>query len=97
MRLFGKLCSDYTNRCGNCHAFLGEDSFCRYCGTKRGEGKFEPYSDEPQCVYGPPPIPRVHNCKNCGFEWQTCMMIDYQLYCPKCGSRADMKEIHDKD
>ena len=32
--------TDYTDRCGNCHEFLGkEDRFCRYCGTRRGEGK----------------------------------------------------------
>ena len=36
--------TDYSGRCGNCHERLGKnDKYCRYCGTKRGEGKFRPY------------------------------------------------------
>ena len=31
------------DQCGNCHAYLGDDQYCRYCGTKAGEGAFEPY------------------------------------------------------
>ena len=52
--------TDYTGKCGNCHKMLGsEDKYCRYCGTKRGEGKFESEQNMIQCVYGPMPGKRV--------------------------------------
>ena len=83
--------SDYQNRCGNCAEYIGtEDQYCRYCGTKRGEGSFKPYYNEPQCVYGPPPVKRIHSCTKCGFEWSTSVMIDRQRYCPKCGSSCNV-------
>ena len=88
--------TDYENRCGNCSEYIGTvDQYCRYCGTKRGEGEFKPYYNEPQCVYGPPPVDRLHTCNNCGYEWTTCSMIDCQRYCPKCGSRCSVKESFD--
>ena len=78
--------TDYENRCGKCTGYLEpEDQYCRYCGAKRGEGEFNPYYDEPVCVYGPPPVNRLHTCKKCGYEWTVCAMIDEQRYCPKCG------------
>lgn len=83
--------SDYQNRCGNCAEHIGtEDQYCRYCGTKRGKGSFKPYYNEPQCVYGPPPVRRIHSCTKCGFEWSTSVMIDRQRYCPKCGSSCNV-------
>lgn len=89
-----RLSKDYTDRCGNCTKYLGkEDQFCRYCGTKRGEGSFRPYEDMVQCVYGPPPEERFHKCKACGFEWTTNMMIDNQYYCPKCGGNCPPQEL----
>ena len=84
----GKGSAAYEGRCGNCHRHIGDDEYCRYCGTKRGEGEFLPFEDIVQCVYGPPPIPRTHRCKSCGFEWTTHVMIDRQRYCPKCGGSA---------
>ena len=38
------LSTDYEDRCGNCQSFM-EDSekYCKFCGTAKGEGKFEPY------------------------------------------------------
>lgn len=77
------------DQCGNCHAYLGDDAYCRYCGTKAGEGAFEPYMNYEQCVYGPPPIEREHTCQACGFSWRTNMMIDNQQFCPKCGGKVD--------
>lgn len=105
--LFSKRCSgcgsmlkfltdDYTDRCGNCQQSMGKDEFCRYCGAKRGEGSFDPYYNEPQCVYGPPPVTRVHKCRKCGFEWSTNMMIDNQRYCPKCGGGCDVTSEEDE-
>ena len=86
------LTDDHTDRCGNCHKFIGSDEYCRSCGTKRGEGAFDPYYNEPVCVYGPPPVERKHSCSACGFEWTTCMMIDDQRYCPRCGSGCSVTE-----
>ncbi len=81
-----KIPKEYEGRCGNCHKFIGDDPYCAYCGTKAGEGDFKPFKDEMQCVYGPPPVNRTHSCKDCGFEYTTCVMIDNQRFCPQCGS-----------
>ncbi len=90
MKLFTnkKMSTDYTNLCGNCRGYIGSNKYCPYCGTKAGEGKFEPYPIEEmmQCVYGPPPVTRVHKCPDCGYTYSTCVMIDNQRYCPECGS-----------
>lgn len=85
------MCTDYTNRCGNCHKILNDnDKYCPYCGTKRGEGKFEPYENVMTCIYGPPPEERVHQCKKCGYEWSVISMIDSQKYCPQCGGNSEI-------
>lgn len=85
--------TDYTNRCGNCHKSLDEnEKYCRYCGTKRGEGAFQPYQNIMQCIYGPMPQKRVHKCTACDHWWQTMLMIDNEKFCPECGSRADVYE-----
>lgn len=85
------LCIDYEGRCGNCCRRLDEgDAYCRHCGTKRGEGKFEPYSNIMQCVYGPKPQKREYECSKCGYTWERVVMtVDY--HCPKCGGEARQK------
>lgn len=76
-------------QCGNCHAFLeAEDKYCRICGTRVGEGPYEPYQDLMECIYGPMPEDRTHICKSCGYKWTTCKMLDEEKYCPKCGGHA---------
>ncbi|MGN0745373.1 MAG: hypothetical protein ACI4ML_01725 [Aristaeellaceae bacterium] len=83
------MCTDYTNRCGNCHEWMpAEDKYCRHCGTKRGGGKFLPYTNIMECIYGPMPMKRLHQCPACRYEWEACLMIDEEDYCPMCGSRA---------
>lgn len=84
------------NECGNCHARLGsEDKYCTICGTKAGEGKFEPYQNIIQCIYGPMPVVRNHICRDCGYQWKNCMMIDKEKYCPKCGNKVEVSEDGD--
>ena len=84
-----RLITPTKDQCGNCHAHLGpEDKFCRICGTRRGEGAYEPYREIMQCIYGPMPETRTHTCKQCGYSWTTCVMIDDQRYCPQCGGDA---------
>lgn len=79
--------SDYEGRCGNCHGLLQEDDlYCRYCGTKRGDGDFLPYENIMVCIYGPMPVDREHKCPKCGYEWTNCVMVDKEEYCPKCGT-----------
>ena len=79
--------TDYEGRCGNCHSRIRDDEkYCRYCGTKRGEGKFEPYQNVMQCIYGPMPVKRVRKCTKCKKKWKTMVMIDDQNFCPDCGS-----------
>ena len=88
-----KWSTDYKGKCGNCHDALREgDKYCRYCGTKRGDGKFEPYQNIMQCIYGPMPVKRVHKCPKCQNTWKTLLMIDNQDFCPNCGSRSRIIE-----
>ncbi len=72
--------------CGNCHNPLGEkEKFCPYCGTKRGEGKFDPFDNEITCVYGPP-VTVKYKCKACGNKWTVNTLGgDNSMYCPECG------------
>ena len=85
---------DHT-QCGNCHAHLDEgDRYCRKCGTKVGDGAFEPYQQIIQCIYGPMPVERTHICEQCGYTWTTCQMIDRDEFCPKCGGKAPATERH---
>lgn len=80
-------------QCGNCHAPLGpDDRYCRICGTKVGKGAYEPHQDLMECIYGPRPVEREHTCRKCGFKWTTCVMLDDEKYCPKCGGKAPGKE-----
>lgn len=81
--------TDYTNRCGNCHAYLRpEDKYCRYCGTKRGKGRFKPFENIIECVYGPT-VKRKYKCSSCGHIWVVGMMGgDNSRYCPQCGKKT---------
>ena len=31
-------------------------------------------------------------CKKCGYEWETCLMIDREKYCPVCGAPAPVEK-----
>lgn len=88
--------TDYEGRCGNCHSRLQEnDKYCRHCGTRRGEGAFEPYQNLMQCIYGPRPVERKHRCTQCPHTWVSCLMVDDEDYCPECGSPAAWDYIED--
>lgn len=81
--------TDYEGRCGNCHSRIGDnDLYCRLCGTKRGEGTFEPYANLIACVYGPP-IKTVFKCNACGHSWEiTVLGGDKSKFCPQCGKET---------
>ena len=51
-----------------------------------GKAKF--IEEDFACIYGPPPIKRVHTCEKCGYSWETHQMVDNQRCCPKCGGKA---------
>lgn len=90
-----ELSTDYEGRCGNCHKFIGEDEYCRYCGTKKGEGKFEPYDNFIPCIYGSPNT-YIHKCKKCGTEFQSSgMSVPRPSYCYKCGNKVTCEEEFD--
>ena len=81
--------TDYSDRCGNCHEYFDKkDKYCKNCGTKRGEGKFEAFKNEMYCVYGPP-IKKKYRCSNCDHMWITCHLggMDSSNYCPQCGEK----------
>lgn len=90
-----QMSTDYMNRCGNCTKFLAEeDRYCRYCGTKRGEGAFKPYMVSAFCIYGPPPIKQKYECRHCGNSWIASMSVGHQKYCGQCGMPAEIaKEL----
>ena len=79
--------TDYKGRCGNCHQELREkDKFCRFCGTRRGDGKFKPFLNSMYAVYGPPVKTKL-KCNACEFSWESeCLGSDRSKYCPQCGS-----------
>lgn len=83
------MITDYEGRCGNCHSLLGDsDKYCKYCGTKRGEGAFLPYFNETYYAYGPP-IKTIFTCRSCGHSWETKVWGgDNSKYCPHCGKQA---------
>lgn len=83
--------TDYKGRCGNCHALFPnkKDKYCVYCGTKRGEGAFEPFQNIASCIYGPPPKKHSHKCKVCGHQWSYIAMLDDQKFCSRCGGPSE--------
>lgn len=87
-------CTNYEGKCGNCHKSLDADhKYCRFCGTKRGEGKFEPYQNLIQCIYGPMPIRRKRKCTKCEKTWETFSMLDNEHFCPDCGSPTTVEDL----
>ena len=74
---------------------LGNDEYCRYCGTKRGEGEFKPYENFVPCVYGSP-ITYIHKCEKCGTEFQSNGMGGRAWYCYKCGSNNISEDVWDE-
>ena len=88
--MYTEMETDYKNRCGNCHEKMGLfDKFCRYCGTPRGEGAFEPYENYVDTVYAPPMKTR-HTCLNCGYKWIVKDLgEDEARFCPKCRGNLD--------
>ena len=86
------LSTDYTGRCGNCHELFSNDGekYCTYCGTKRGEGKFEPYDNRAYCIYGPMPEKRTRECVKCGNQWTYTAMLDKEKYCTQCGGTSKL-------
>jgi len=74
------------DRCGKCWRYLGdEDNFCRKCGTKRGDGEFNPEDNVMYPVYGPPPVDFKFQCKSCGLSWTEKLMVNCNRFCPRCG------------
>jgi len=73
--------------CANCkQSYIEGDKYCRFCGAPMGRPE---YIDEDfACIYGPPPIKRVHTCVKCGHQWTTAAMLDRQRFCPQCGGEA---------
>ncbi len=92
-----ELSTDYEGRCGNCHEYLGEnEKYCKYCGTKRGEGEFKPYENIVYVVYGPP-LNVKYKCKSCGHTWIVRTLgSDHSKYCPECG-KSRIIEVESKD
>ena len=81
---------DYENKCGNCHKQLRTgEKYCKYCGTKRGEGAFKPYRNVSYGLYGPCGT-YFYKCHHCGkiFEYWTIGSSDVKN-CPSCGSEVE--------
>lgn len=76
--------------CANCkNTFVQGDKYCRYCGAPLGKPDY--IEEDFACIYGPPPMKRIHKCAECGYSWATNLMIDDEKFCPKCGGAAPVK------
>ena len=81
--------------CANCkEPFSKGDRYCRYCGAQLGTPDY--IEENFACIYGPPPIKRIHKCENCGYSWKTVLMLDKESFCPKCGGPAPVSEEIDE-
>ena len=85
----GLFITDYHVRCGNCNCTLEPDErYCRICGTKRGEGRFEPENNEFFGIYAPSIWTR-YQCNECGKTWEgTVFSIYKSCFCPQCGKKT---------
>ena len=86
--------TDYEGLCGNCHQPLGlHDKYCKFCGTKRGEGDFRPFANPSYCVYGPL-IAYKFICNKCGNIWTGEQLggSGYQ-HCPECGAYVGHPQV----
>ena len=73
--------------CANCKkAYIEGDRYCRFCGAPMGKAAF--IEEDFACIYGPPPVKRVHTCEKCGYSWETVLMIDNERCCPRCVGSA---------
>lgn len=87
------LSQDYEGKCGECREIIADDyKYCTYCGTKAGEGSFEPYENLNACVYGAPRDYKLV-CPECGYTDEgSAMTGDIPGYCPYCGTEAEVTE-----
>lgn len=87
------LSTDYEGKCGECREIIADDyKYCTYCGTKAGEGSFEPYENLNACVYGAPRDYKLV-CPECGYTDEgSAMTGDIPGYCPYCGTEAEVTE-----
>lgn len=89
--------TDYKGICENCHkSFIGGEKYCFFCGTKRGDRKFDPYLNLMQGLYGPMPVERVRKCTKCKKTWTTLLMVDQENSCPDCGAPSKIIEENGK-
>ncbi|MBR5682932.1 MAG: hypothetical protein IKW96_06595 [Ruminococcus sp.] len=82
--------------CGNCREVIGDDRFCRYCGSENISVMYAPEEDVIRCIYGPPPVMRKHTCSACGYSWSRCLMTDREKFCPLCGGIAVTESDNDQ-
>ena len=77
--------------CANCGGdYVDGDKYCRFCGAPMGAPHYAALDFA--CIYGPPPVKRVHTCKKCGYSWTTNLMLDRARWCPQCGGPAPARE-----
>ena len=77
--------------CRNCNGPWREgDKYCRYCGAPLTNPGYK--IEEFYTIYGPRPVGRRHVCSNCGYMWETVLMIDRERFCPRCGAEASTEE-----
>ena len=93
---------DAGEMCANCLSYLRDDwKYCIHCGTKKGEGIFNPSSNDCVIVYGPEYL-SFFKCKKCGYKWSvnTIYTGDDEpivAYCPICGTKKIKMYYEDGD
>ena len=77
--------------CFNCNHYLHDNwKYCPFCGTKKGEGEFNPARNSGWNIllYGPLTT-KYYKCKKCHYKWNYEFMMDEPRIrcCPKCGNK----------
>lgn len=80
--------------CKNCNRSLDDDSiFCCFCGTRVGKESYVPKDDLMQVIYGPMPVTKEYNCKQCGYSWEEVIVFHDCEFCVQCGAKLEEKKL----
>ena len=83
---------NYANiTCGNCGGTLQEkDKYCRFCGTRKGEGTYQADPTFLNMLYGPP-VKKRYRCEKCNCTYNILAAGRQKPdYCPECGTKAKL-------
>ncbi len=88
-RLVNILYHKYKWQCRNCKNEMEKGAkYCQWCGTRAGNGVFQPHDNEVQGLYGSWYVMKV-KCSNCGNEWSSSGTAGHiKMFCRECGGEG---------